>query len=152
MLQGHRRFRHELLVHFIGIAKPLAPCNARKLAARVVERTGLQHLQQIAEPDECRRLAPTAGSAEKEREALRGRAAASKDVSLAMLVDVGLVQVPDLVVGQPRPVADRMGPGFVRDHAQRQVVALEIAVVAFPPYAHSHMLRRRLPLRSKVVT
>jgi len=152
MLQGHRRFRHELLVHFIGITEPLAPCNAGKLATRVVERTCGQHLQQVAEANECRRLAPAASSAEKEREALRGRAAPPKDVSLAVFVDVRLVQVPDLVVGQPRPIADRMGPGFVRDHAQRQVVALEIAVIAFPPYTHGNMLRRRRPLRSKVIT
>ncbi len=45
-----------------------------------------------------------------------------------------------------------VGPGFVRDHAQRQVIALEIAVIAFPPYTHSNMLRRTQPLRSKCMT
>ena len=47
----------------------------------------------------------------------------------------------DSVIGQAGPIANRMGARLVRNHAQRQVVALEIAIVAMTPYSHPIIMR-----------
>jgi len=38
---------------------------------------------------------------------------------------------------------------FVRNHAQRQVEALEIAAVAMTPYPHTHILRFEINFASR---
>ena len=65
-----------------------------------------------------------------------------------MLVVVGLVEISDAIIRETGPVADRVGSRFVRNHPQRQVVALEIAVITMPPYPHPHMMRPQYYLPS----
>ena len=136
----------------IGLTKSLAPRQGRQFSTRIADGSRGQYLQQVAEADQRSCLAPATGRSEEDGQALRRRPTTPENVPLAAIIDVGPVEVPNPVVGQTGPLADRMGPGLVRDHAQRQVVALEIAVIAFPPYTHCNMLRRSRPLCSKGMT
>jgi len=143
MLERHHSLRNELKVHFVCDAQLLSPPHTRQLTPRVRDGFRWKDTQQVTKPDDRSGFATAACRAEKKCEALRRRPTAAAHVVSSMLVIIGLVEISDAVVRQTRPIADGVGPRRVRNHTQRQVVALEVAIVTMTPYAHPVILRPR---------
>jgi hypothetical protein len=123
--------------------------NIRQITAWVCNGFRWQNIKQIAKPDDGRGFTPTSRGTKEERKTLRRWSSSPTAKVPTVLQIVGPIESSDPVFVKARPFADGAGSDFVRNHAQRQVEALEIAAIAMTPYPHTHILRFEIEFASR---